>query len=766
MLKAYLPYAQRYVLARLRPDGVNTEFTDFILLEPVNGVDRVRVNREHSLNGEVSDYADLQRGQSCKLFLYDLQAGGDHWFGSAIWANELVNPWHGSHPFHPAIGQVIQGSVIGHAKPGSGIIRLDGLSGAAGLLEAFLDRNEVPGFHSKSTIETLFPLGMQVEAEVIAVDHLRCKLDLSVKKWVERRKLMAQHRQSVSPTVVHHPQTDHLCLIDEGAGALSSRRSSDQSNTARPWQFHRILLVDDDEDFLRMLKAWFEKLGAKVWIASNFQHMSQLLDSEAKDCTHMLVDYGLGGRVTLKEALQSLHDSRDKYRVALMTGAADSEAKQFSKRVSLPLLDKPLSIGRVHAWLEGDGELQPNETTVGPEWSISGPLIPWPVRVENWLKALCEAQLGIGALWIRVYMSVKGVASFKVQSTWGMDTIDAIQSASGSVWDVFESRLAQRSVVSRALTSYKEQSAHKLESGSLAALFPPASTWVHAAFLSEEAGKDTNSQPNNAPQDLLLLFSTDSHGPAQRADWLVFKAWWQDLNSLRQLQQHAQAESTFASLGRVHIATQHELLALMQPFTAHSRWSAEEAVAWWPQGVKAAHFVAGGLYQIKPERENKVNLRERLSTLALDFLWQLVAKRKIRVEIYLPRDHSLINLPPEVIEQPLINLIDNATKAMASSGRAWGSVRVGVDIDVHAVLPLVVWVEDDAMGLTPEVARNCFEPRYSDSNGFGMGLYLSRALARRAGGDVVLARNLRWIGARFELRLPLNWGEMPSRNAE
>lgn len=758
MPKASLPYAQRYVIAKLRPDGINAESADFILNEPVNGVSHVRVKREHGAMSGGNNWADLGKSYSCRLFLYDLSADDDHWFGSALWAEEHANPWHGAHPLHPALGMVVQGSVIRHARPWSAVIRLDGYDGAAGLLEAFLHREEVPGLNSRLSLESLFPIGMRVEAELMAVDPLRCKVELSVKKWVGRRKLLAQQRQLVDRAVRQHPQTDHLFLYDERAGWPSSGAVPDQNDTGRPWQSHRILLVDDDEDFLRMLRAWFEKLGATVWVASNFQHMAQLLGSDAHDCTHVLADYGLGGRVSLKMAMQTLHDVQGKHRVALMSGAANAETQAFSKRLSLPVLTKPLTVRQVHAWLSGDDTPQSGEPTVGQEWAVSGPLIPWFARVEAWLKTLCEAQHGQGAVWVRSFTSAKGVVSYHVQSTWGMKSIEAVQAASGSMWEGFESRMGQ-SVVRRALTSRSAQSVNKLESGPLAAFFPSTASWMHVAMLSGEHVGDSNGQTDSAPHDFLLCFTERHDGLEQRSDWPMFKEWWQDLNNLRQLQQHADAEREFATLGRVHIATQHELLALMQPFTAHSRWSADEAVAWWPQGVKAAHFVAGGLYQIKPERGNKVNLRERLTTLMLDFLWQMVARRRVRVEVYLPQEHSLLHLPPEVIEQPLINLVDNATKALAGAGRPWGAVRVGVDIDVSAHLPLVIWVEDDAMGLPPDVERDCFEPRHSRSGGFGMGLYLSRTLARRVGGDVMLVRNLRWVGARFELRLPLQWGE-------
>lgn len=763
-MKEAIPYAQRYVHAQVQPDGIHPTFVDFTLDPAVNGVSRVRVLQAHWPIGQ--EWPLLPSGHRCPLFLYSLSSeareGSDqgHWFGSARWAEEAVNPWHSQHPLHPSLGQVVQGSVIDRAGLRSAVIRLDGYNGASGLLEAFLSRDEVPGLNGNLTLESLFPSGMRVECELTYVDGLRCKLGLSVKKRVKQMELMAHQRSQVARAVVHHPQTDCLCLYEERAWPQLSVEK--ESAALAPWKAHRILLVDDDADFLRMLKAWFEKLGATIWVADNFKHMSVLLQGEARACTHILVDYGVGERTSPKEAMGLLRRELAHRQVALMTGATGKDTQRFSTRSELPLLTKPLTIPLVDKWLSHRESPQTTEPEVGAEWAVTGPLIPWTQRAQTWLESLCRSLEAQGAMWVRVRTSAKGVHSYQVILSQAVPNPVRRNDETESIWTALEARLHQ-SLVNDVLPNGKEMSRNRLDAGPLSAYWPAGALRVHATLLSG-APIDGNAPTE---QDMLLWFDTSAETLELRNEWPLLLGWWKDLHSLEQLQLHLQEESAFATQGRVHVATQHELLALMQPFTAGARWTAQEAIDYWPQGVKAVRFVQGGLYQIKPQRESKINLRERLSTLMQDFLWQMMAKRHIRVEVRLPQEYTLVQLPPDVIEQPLINLVDNAIKAMVNAKRVWGAVRVGVDIDPKDERhPLVIWVEDDGMGMTPSEARDCFEPRHSHSGGFGMGLYISRTLARAVGGNVVLARNWRWVGTRFELRLPLRWSSTDAQQYE
>ncbi len=99
--------------------------------------------------------------------------------------------------------------------------------------------------------------------------------------------------------------------------------------------------------------------------------------------------------------------------------------------------------------------------------------------------------------------------------------------------------------------------------------------------------------------------------------------------------------------------------------------------------------------------------------------------------------------------QILLNLITNAIRY----GPDHSQVRIETGGDAH-----VTWiaVQDQGKGLTPEQASHVFDKferlgRTGDG-GSGLGLYISRRLARAMGGDLVVAQQ--GEGARFVLTLP------------
>ena len=71
--------------------------------------------------------------------------------------------------------------------------------------------------------------------------------------------------------------------------------------------------------------------------------------------------------------------------------------------------------------------------------------------------------------------------------------------------------------------------------------------------------------------------------------------------------------------------------------------------------------------------------------------------------------------------------------------------------------PLRILVEDDGQGLPTRDFEVLFSPTYSTKNdkfGTGLGLFIGRGLARRAGGDLVVHQHQPVRGACFELILP------------
>ncbi|WP_169809358.1 sensor histidine kinase [Actinomadura chibensis] len=127
--------------------------------------------------------------------------------------------------------------------------------------------------------------------------------------------------------------------------------------------------------------------------------------------------------------------------------------------------------------------------------------------------------------------------------------------------------------------------------------------------------------------------------------------------------------------------------------------------------------------------------------------------RRVPIEVRAP-DGVMVSATPHHLVRLLTNLLDNAERHAAS--RVW--VTVAVD-GGDAVLEIL----DDGVGIAPEDRERVFwrfqrlaEGRGRDPGGTGLGLTISRDIARAHGGTLVAADSDK--GARFVLRLPLDDG--------
>ncbi len=109
---------------------------------------------------------------------------------------------------------------------------------------------------------------------------------------------------------------------------------------------------------------------------------------------------------------------------------------------------------------------------------------------------------------------------------------------------------------------------------------------------------------------------------------------------------------------------------------------------------------------------------------------------------------------PDAVGQILSNLVENAAKY--STGSAPARVEITAE---HRGGPIEIAVRDFGPGIAPECASRVFEPfdragrEAGNLPGAGLGLTLSRALARDLGGDLRLDGAVS-PGARFVLTLP------------
>lgn len=121
---------------------------------------------------------------------------------------------------------------------------------------------------------------------------------------------------------------------------------------------------------------------------------------------------------------------------------------------------------------------------------------------------------------------------------------------------------------------------------------------------------------------------------------------------------------------------------------------------------------------------------------------------RVTIEEALDEDAEAVGRPGD-LNQVLLNLIDNALRALGDEGvLRVGTTRVGSEV--------LVVVEDSGPGVPEEEIDQVFQPFYSTrrpGEGTGLGLAIARDLVERQGGSIRLERSPLG-GARFEIRIP------------
>jgi signal transduction histidine kinase len=147
-----------------------------------------------------------------------------------------------------------------------------------------------------------------------------------------------------------------------------------------------------------------------------------------------------------------------------------------------------------------------------------------------------------------------------------------------------------------------------------------------------------------------------------------------------------------------------------------------------------------------------VDLRALLREAADSVAPRASTMHRLRVE--LPREPVLVRVDTERVVLALRNIIDNAVKYSPSGGDVVCCISAGA-------ARARIRVEDHGLGIAPEDRDKLFTrfgrvltTANSHIPGIGLGLYFTREVARRHGGDVRLVDG-DGPGSTFELSLPL-----------
>ncbi|NRF66574.1 PAS domain S-box protein [Aquincola sp. S2] len=163
----------------------------------------------------------------------------------------------------------------------------------------------------------------------------------------------------------------------------------------------------------------------------------------------------------------------------------------------------------------------------------------------------------------------------------------------------------------------------------------------------------------------------------------------------------------------------------------------------------------------KPTQRESVAFNElvQAATEMLAYTWR---SHGIQLDLHLAERLPAVNADADQIGQIVLNLLVNAQQALSTVTDRPRRVQVttGVEVPRTGREPRV-WlrVADSGPGIAAELAEQIFEPFFTtkaDGIGTGLGLAVSRSLAKDHGGNLMLEAVAPLGGACFRLSLPLS----------
>lgn len=139
-----------------------------------------------------------------------------------------------------------------------------------------------------------------------------------------------------------------------------------------------------------------------------------------------------------------------------------------------------------------------------------------------------------------------------------------------------------------------------------------------------------------------------------------------------------------------------------------------------------------------------------------------MSSRGITIAAELASDLPRIEAIEDQIKQVILNLLNNAEEAVANDT---GHIRIYTEL-CHATV--VVWIEDNGIGMTKETEQHIFEPFFTTKpavKGTGLGLSISYGIIKRHGGNLTV-RSTFGKGSTFIVSLPIRQEKRDEQGAD
>jgi signal transduction histidine kinase/ActR/RegA family two-component response regulator len=729
------PLAWRFVTGKVFSESKGVVHLDVDIIHP----QKIKTVR---LAVDPQQIAHYPHGAFIKLFIAQPSHGQDQnnlplWHvADGAMAEPAQNPWMLGQVRN---GDVIEGVVSGYVGNYAVIIDLthnltqELIWHDLKEFTAFLHIKNTPNAGLSRNIRQLLHVGDCVQAVITKADLEEINIDLSVKEWLDirRQELEQQPEQN------------------------AQRRPLLQTVITPPIarEEKTLLLIDDDKQFCSEMQKQLRHWQIKVRFCHNLQGLKKELAQQKFDACLMDCNLGLADKEqnAMLGLLKFTQDQHPWLRFARMTGDEASMQQGHQQ-----LLLKPLNISQLLTWLD-DGEIPAINFSQrrllfknnGQHWQAQGAEAFVVERARRLLQCCCEEIYADKALWIREERS----GYFAIRVAYRIE-------------EAICRKLEKDLQITRIATA--------IEGGETLEVVDYKSGLLHDT-LGDFGNVFIMPFKSNGKCDRAVAFFSNKPFTEQAKKYLhAQQDHLEDMTYLMDTTLALEANETFATQGMLLSSTVHEFRTaasivagisqrlrelLNRPIVLVSDSDLREEISSMVNASeRLVELSEKGLDRIRPEQQTIEDLQQLLSNI-LDLMRGRMYTLSIKATLA-PLNCAIdypipLPYPPKYVELPLINLLDNAL--LHCKARSWAKVEVTLSLDPsHPELPILIQVDDSGLGMTAEQRNHLFTARKTGRGiaGSGMGLFLSKQLLEAIGGHIELAKTVRWLGSRFNIRLP------------